>query len=255
MPFERIKRSSRLHEVIANTIQEQIITGELKPGDTLPSETELMQQMGAGRYSVREALRVLETNGMIIVRHGSRKGPIITRPSHTLVSDFLRKAFYVGGVSRSHISQFRASLESSIIEILTLATPDASWLEKIESNIQETKKKFQAGGDIAHLNAQFHVLLAQATENPVFTILMNTLFATPQIQGRVVSFKDRLSTGTIEYHEKIFQAIKAGDGDKAKALINQHITEVDEAWKAQDNLSSGPSQKPGGPCTIAGWDG
>jgi DNA-binding FadR family transcriptional regulator len=97
--------------------------------------------------------------------------------------------------------------------------------------------------------------LAQATENPVFAILINTLFTTPQVCGRVASFKDCLSAGTIEYHEGIFQAIKAGNGDKAKALIKQHITKVDEVWKAQDNLSSGPSREPGGPCTIAGWNG
>lgn len=252
MSFKRIQRGARLHEVIANTIQEQIIAGELKPGDTLPSENELMHQLGAGRYSVREALRVLETNGLIAVRHGSRKGPIVTKPSDALVSDFLRKAFSVGGISRQHINQFRASFEYSIIEILINTPPDEAWLEKIENNIHETKKAFQDDEDIVGLNAQFHILLAQATENPIFTILINTLFTTPYVCKRVVSFKDSLSAGTVECHEAIYQAIKEGNGDRAKTLMRQHIAEIDEVWKSQDDQVAGPSREPQ-PCTIEGW--
>jgi DNA-binding FadR family transcriptional regulator len=249
MPFERIKRGTRLHEAIASAIEEQIITGELKPGDTLPSESELMQQLGAGRYSVREALRVLETNGLITVRHGSRKGPIVTRPSGTLVSDFLHKAFCVGGISRYHINQFRLVLETSIAEILSLTALDTEWLSRMENNIQDTRKTFEDGGDIVTLNAQFHILLAQATKNPVFIILINTFFTTPHICKRVVSFRDALSAATIEYHEGIFQAIKEGDCDKAKTLVKQHIAQVDEVWKEQDSLSVISAQEPG-PCAI-----
>jgi GntR family transcriptional regulator, transcriptional repressor for pyruvate dehydrogenase complex len=238
MLFEKIKRSSRLHEIIANTIEERIISGELKPGDTLPSEGELMQQLGTGRYTVREALRVLETNGLITVRHGSRKGPVITRPSNILVSDFLRKAFSIGGVSREHINQFRLGLESSIVESLSLTTLNDEWCARIEQNIDETKKTYDDDGDIMLLNAQFHVLLAQATENPVYAILINTFFDNPQIMEIIAPFRDALSVATIDYHERIFQAIKAGDGDQARVLMKQHIVQIDEVWKKRDSISA-----------------
>lgn len=238
MPFKRIERGPRVHELIASMIEEQIIAGELKPGDTLPSESELMQQLGAGRYSVREALRVLETNGLIKVRRGSREGPVVTRPSSSLVSDFLSKAFCVGGFSRYHVHQFRRILESSIAEILSLMGLDEEWLFRIGNNIDETKKAYECGVDIVDLNAQFHILLAQATGNPVFAILLHTVFATPQITRHVALLRDDLSAATIEYHEAIFLAVKKGDGSRAKALMERHIAHIDEAWEKHEKPSA-----------------
>lgn len=224
-------------ELIVHEIEDRLLTGQLKPGQSLPSEAELMALFGVGKYTVREGLRMLETSGFIKVKQGSRKGPIITSPSNSLVSDFLRKAFCVGGISRGHINQFRLALESSIIGILCSMTLDEKWASRIENNINETKEMHENGGDTINLNAQFHVLLAQTIGNPVFTILMNTIMTTPFIVGSVTPLKHVLSASTIKFHEKIFQAIKSGDSDQATILMKQHIVQIDEAWKAQDNSS------------------
>ena len=97
----------------------------------LPSENRLMEQFGVGRYTVREALRMLEASGLVKVRQGSRGGAVITRLSNEFVSDFLIKAVRFGEVSTEANSQFNW-LEPAIEEILAACRePGSDYLSQM----------------------------------------------------------------------------------------------------------------------------
>jgi GntR family transcriptional repressor for pyruvate dehydrogenase complex len=229
MTYDKTKHRVRLHEVIANTIQKQIITRGLKPGDTLPSESELMEQFGAGKHSVREALRVLETQGLITVQQGSRKGPIITRPPKSLVSDLLQKAILFGEVPGRLITQFRLALEPSIAEIAASSNIDPKIISDIEENIRSARKLHAKNKTIIDTSTKFHILLAEATKNPLFTVIVTALLTTPELVKRIKPIpRHELDEPTIEHHARIFEAIKAGDPVQAALAMKQHILTIDE---------------------------
>jgi GntR family transcriptional regulator, transcriptional repressor for pyruvate dehydrogenase complex len=217
-------------DIIVGEIEDRIIRGELKAGQTLPSERELSELFGVGKYTVREALRMLEASGLIKVKQGSKRGPIITTPSNHLISDFLRKALFISKVSIRHIIQFRLALELSIIEILGEKL-DKKWLSRIEDNVSRAKRLHRNSSDIIENSSEFHILLARATENPMFVVLMNTLMSNSMVIDLVAPLKHKLESPTIQHHQRILNAIKAGNPEQARAIMQRHLLEIDEVWK------------------------
>src|SRR4030043_821332 len=118
LPFKKVTSPVRMPEAIGRQIEEKFFLDQLKAGQTLPPEKELMKQFGVGRNTMREALRILEHSGLIKVKQGSRGGPVITKLTNEFVSDFLTKALRLGGVTPNHLSQFRLAIEPSIAEML-----------------------------------------------------------------------------------------------------------------------------------------
>jgi DNA-binding FadR family transcriptional regulator len=229
--FKKIGKPTRMPEAIVREIEDRLLRGEYKPGDSLPSEAELMELFGVGKYTVREALRMLEASGFVKVKQGSRRGPVITSPTTSLVSDFLRKALFVGNMSEKHITQFRLALELSIIDILGSSPIKQEWLSKLENSIREAKENYSKGEELVDISSRFHVLLAEATGNPMFVVLVNTLMNTSIVLNLVAPFRHQLDAPTIEHHEAILEALKSGDAVRARTIMQQHLLEIDDVWK------------------------
>ena len=107
-----------MSEAIARQIEKQIHQGRLQPDEMLPPKNDLMKQFGVGRNTVREALRMLEASGLLKIKRGGQGGAIITHMSNEFVSDFLAKAFRLGGLSGRAFHDFRIAVEPSIAEIV-----------------------------------------------------------------------------------------------------------------------------------------
>lgn len=96
--------------------------------------------------------------------------------TNEIVSDFLIKVIHMGGVSPNHLSQFRLALELSIAEILAaMKNINQEILSQMENYILEVKPLFERNEVTACQNMDFHVLIAEATENPMFVIILKTL--------------------------------------------------------------------------------
>lgn len=238
--FTSVKHPLRIPEAIVRQIEDRILLRELKPDEKLPSESELMKQFGVGRYAVREALRMLEASGLIKVKQGAKGGAVITRLSNEFVSDFLIKAIRFRGVSTEALSQFRLALEPSIAEILaTREDLSPECLSEMEANIAEAKKLLGRKDVTAYANMDFHVLLAMATENPMFIILLKTLRANFNL---IIPPKNENQMDTIRHHESILAAIKRRDPAEAREAMRRHLVQMDEIF-ATKRASSNPRQK------------
>src|SRR5580693_5576995 len=79
----QLVRAPKTSELIATQLRRQIVRGTVKPGEKLPPETRLMEQFGVSRPTIREAFRILETEGLIVVRPGSRGGAQVVAPDQT----------------------------------------------------------------------------------------------------------------------------------------------------------------------------
>jgi GntR family transcriptional repressor for pyruvate dehydrogenase complex len=199
----------------------------------LSSENELMKQFGVGRNTVREALRMLEASGLIKIKQGARGGAVITRMSNEFVSDFLTKAFQLGGVSGEAFHAFRIAIEPSIAEIVAAKDHvDPEILSRMEDDLSEARSLFEANEPTVLANMDFHVLLAEATENMMFIVLLRTLRA--GLTTLAPAAKERYRVETIEYHEKILQAIKNRDPQGARDLMYRHLIQIGEVVKTDD---------------------
>jgi DNA-binding FadR family transcriptional regulator len=166
---------------------------------------------------------------LVEVQQGSRKRPVITRPTSAFVSDFLRKALLVGDISGKSITQLRLALEPSIAEIVSMGS-NSELLVKLDDNIHQGWEKYKNKGNILPINTEFHVLIARSTKNPLFAVIINTLLNTPVVVGLIEPIKDKLDRSTLEHHEKILDAIRIGNFEQARKSMQEHILEIDGLW-------------------------
>ncbi len=239
--FARVKNPLRIPDAIVRQIEDRIFLGDLKPDEMLPSESHLMKQFGVGRYTVREALRMLEASGLIRIKQGSKGGAVITRLTNEFVSDFLIKAIRFGEVSTEALSQFRLALEPAIAEILASKEHlDPEYIAQMEANIAAVKALFEGGNVTAYGNMDFHVILALATENPMFVILLKTLRAGFNL---IIPPKNELQMDTIKHHEKILDAIKHRDPVRARENMREHLVQMDRLFATKKVSYSARSRK------------
>jgi GntR family transcriptional regulator, transcriptional repressor for pyruvate dehydrogenase complex len=225
-----------MSEAIVRQIEKQIHQGELQPDEMLPSENDLMKHFGVGRNTVREALRMLEASGLLKIKRGGQGGAIITHMSNEFVSDFLAKAFRLGGLSGRAFHDFRIAIEPSIAEMVAAREEvDSAILAQMEDRIAEAKDLFGADEPTVCANMDFHVLLAEATENMMFTVVLRTLRAGLTAVAPVT--KERFRPETIRYHERILQAVKNREPARARDLMYAHLVEIGEVVNADDFMN------------------
>ena len=229
LAFKKVNSTLRMPEAIVRQIEDKILLGQQNPDQMLSPEKELMKEFGVGRNTIREALRILETSGLVKVRQGSRGGPVVTKFTTEFVSDFLTKAIRLRGVSPDHLAEFRLALEPSIAEFLaTKENIDPELLLRMEKNIEEVRALYEAQEVTAYGNMDFHVLIALATENPMFIIILKTL----RVGFNLVSPpQNRIQIQTLKYHQMIFDAIKRRNPVMAKEQMYRHLVEMRELFR------------------------
>jgi DNA-binding FadR family transcriptional regulator len=229
--FKSVKSPTRMPDAIVRQIESKILLGQLKPLSMLPSETKLMSQFGVSRNTVREALRMLEASGMIKIKQGAQGGAIISRLTDEFISDFLIKAIRLGKVSGDSLSQFRLAFEPCMAEMLAKKEDiDQELLSQMEENILKVKEEYKMNKMTKYHNMDFHLLLALATGNPMFIVILKTLrvslnfFITSHI-------RHKMQRETIKSHQKILKAFKKRDPVTAREEMYQHLLQIREVLK------------------------
>ena len=165
-------RSPKTGEVIAQRIRRRIVTGELPIGEQLPAEEELTQEFGIARTTLREALRVLESEGLIKIRRGRGGGPVVTRPTVGTLSKGLAVTLQLDGTTVGHLDEARQLLEPRLAGKLALdhTVEDIRALEEIvhfaeEAAVQGDRKMFVKAA------ARMHQAILYRSGNPAISTL------------------------------------------------------------------------------------
>lgn len=217
--------SKRAFEEISRQIKGLIFKGILKPGDKLPSETELARQFNVGRQTVREALRILELSGFIAIQKGSTGGPVIKDTVLSAVSNSISDAIQMGNITHHEITVARIAIEKSMLNHVIKNADDAD-TKSLQQNIFAAREKIEKGFQASSENVQFHRLLAQASKNHVFVIVVESIMAV------VVDFLSRLEPDlqiakqVTDYHEALLNAIIEQNIDKAIDVLEKELLEL-----------------------------
>ena len=227
--FRPVRTKSASSEV-AGQIKEMIMTGQLHPGDRLPSERELAERLSVSRTTIREALRSLAAVGMISIRQGD--GSFV---EHFRLEGMLEPLAVMFQIDREEsglaaFSEVRRILE---IEMAALAAERArpEDIEQIEKCLGQMVEEVNDGGVGDLSDAAFHLALAHASQNPLLIKLMNTiadLMQSTYLAARKQLFLDQNTLQDIyDSHSAVADAIKAREPQVARNRMREHLELVE----------------------------
>lgn len=224
VPLERAKT----YELVVRQIKEEIFAGRLRPGDRLPGERQLSEQLQVSRPSVREAVRILQA--MEIVRTspgtGASSGLIVSAQPSRALTDLLGIHVALSSYSVAEVMSVRMALEIQAVRRLSEqgGEDDLTKAREVLDRMADPALERSAFHD---LDTEFHVELARATGNALLADLMMALREAVR-RPMDVAFADESSwparqEALVEEHGAIFEAIQAGKADRAEELMCQHI--------------------------------
>ena len=227
--FQRV-RSRRIFEEIAEQIRAQLSAGVFKPGDKLPPERTLADQFKVGRNAVREALRTLEIAGIVILKKGAKGGAFIREGDPNVVANTMGDLLRLGSISLAQLTEARLWIQSISTRVAVERATDED-IAKLEANVQEAERLFLAGEfeRKAHVNIEFHILLAQATHNPVFVPIVASLMET--MRHFVNRIGPERQKATLQSRHRLLQYIKERDSDRAVAEMESHLLRLEDRYR------------------------
>jgi GntR family transcriptional repressor for pyruvate dehydrogenase complex len=219
----------RLFEQAVEQIKLLIQKGLLKPGDRLPSENELSQHLDVSRSSVREALRSLESKGIIQVRSGS--GAFITE--NAIVFSNLNEAVLNLIQHRDRVVQVlqvRGAIErlSASLAAVHISGPE---LNKLQRNIDQQKLVLKYGDsseklrELGELDAEFHQILSQASRNTITQEIIRAIMPA-YLEDNVSIYFVEKAHKLVEEHQTILDALAVHDPMAADESMHKHIDRV-----------------------------
>lgn len=224
MTFEKIEYKG-MADIVIDQVADRILSGELKVDDRIPPELELMKILGVGRSTVREALKSLETLGII---RRNKEGTFVNLPASTTLSKVFHCFIALKQITLEELLEVRLVLETRIAELVAQKVAmDKDMLAEIEKLEELLDRIKDAEGDmdkIAESYVDFHIELAKCTKNSAFYEMIQML-RPALIQSQYITLKKEAvrKGGADEGHRSILEAIKGGDSEKAKKLMQKHI--------------------------------
>jgi len=217
--FKSLKRAPA-YQLAEEALREMIMGGTLSPGEYLPVEYDLAEQLGVTRPTLREALRKLESSGLVV--RGARRRLMVTAPSKQVASDAMRQSVLLHNVTYRELWEVSMSLEPTAAE-LAAERIDEDLLAQIEENLRKTKECLDNTDQLIQADIEFHYLITAAAGNHALLIAGEPFsdLLLPAY-GRITK---RLEPGKrmLEAHEKIFEALKKRDGQMARRWMARHI--------------------------------
>lgn len=233
-------RGERVFEKIVGHVRDAILAGRLKPGDRLPPERELVRQFRVGRGAIREAFRILEQSALIRIRPGKGGGAFVAGRPTAAVTRSLCDLLRFGGISLGDVVKARLALESLVIDIIARHA-DADDLARLADSVERAARFFGEGRrtEKREEDFNFHVLLAEATGNAMYPLLIRSVVDVMEPIVAEVRVPDGLAHRTLEAHRAIVRHLVRRQGTAAKRALRRHLLEA-HAHLLRDGLRAEP---------------
>lgn len=221
VPFSAVKQSP-ISRLVSEQIKGLIIEGNLKPGDKLPSERELAKTIQVGRLSLREGLRILETMGIIETRYGVSSGSYISRVGIENLIDKFSECLRLGNITIEKL--YEARLELGLISVKYFFKKGTKAdLKKMEACVREAEALLKRGLQTREKNIYFHQLLAQASQNPVFTLVQHSLIETIRLFLSKFDSPHRDSKKMLDGNKRILKQLQERNIQGALKAMTNHV--------------------------------
>jgi len=218
----------RTYELVLLKIEDQILSGRLQAGDRLPSERDLAAELGVSRASVREAVRVLQAQGVVTstVGTGPDSGTIITTVPSRALTRLVRLHVALASFDLAEVVEARVVLEISSVRLAAHDVTPAQ-LDDLADLLDQMSDPALPMAGFNDLDTRFHVILAEAASNRLvseLTIALRHALSQPLLDA----FSDARDWTAVREslmadHRALYEAVKAHDADVAARVVEQHI--------------------------------
>ena len=228
--------TTRISTRIADGIKQGIVTGSLRAGDRLPAERTMVRRHRVSRVSVREAYRVLQDTGVVIVRRGSTGGAFIASPGPSLIAESLSLALQLSDAPN------RQMQEVSLIEPVVAALAARHATDADLARLRKLVAVPTRAGLFDRHCVRFHRALADCSHNIALAALINSLANISGQLGRHPAYGDGFVDRACRWHREIVDAIAVRD----EAAAGEHMRDY-LRWMHEPSIASpGSSLRSGG---------
>ncbi|XXK31833.1 FadR/GntR family transcriptional regulator [Rhodobacteraceae bacterium nBUS_24] len=235
MPFQKI-HAEKLSQAVVHQIEQLILRGILNPGERLPAERDLAEQLAVSRPSLRTAISDLQDSGLLVSRAGAgifvadvlgnAFSPALVRlfESHDeAVFDYIRFRRDLEGLAAERAAKYASDTDLRVIQTL---------YDKMESAHSKSNSQ-----DEARLDAEFHLSIIEASHNVVMLHMMRSMYALLKkgvFYNRQMMFKHRVTrSNLLEQHSAINSALQARKASAARAAVEAHLDYVEQMLNEQ----------------------
>lgn len=211
-------------DLLADHLRDLIVAGHFQPGEALPREQELSADSGLSRSAVREALRLLETEGLLTTRSGRAGGSIVTRPERASISRSVELFVRTHGMSLGSLLDCRLAVEPMLAR-LAAENRTAAQLEEMTEIHETFVESVDDVPGYKRVNLDWHLAVARASGNEPLMALMEAVTAPIRDaqEYRHVTTPE-LRRGAVRAHTVILEAIAACDGAAAFKRMERHVS-------------------------------
>ncbi len=214
---------SRASEDIVQQIKSNIFAGRLAPGDHLPPEKELAEQFGLSRITVRDALRILESQGLITIKVGAGGGAFVADPNAQSANDLLTDLLRLQRASTRELVEARLVIEMSIVTFAS-ERATAGDLQAMQQAIEDARSARSVGDThFTPHSVDFHIALAHASNNQVLLFTVNSFRTLFYETLEKFLPDDAMAQRAISDHQKILDAVAAHDAEKGQKIMREHL--------------------------------
>ncbi len=234
-------RLSRPQQV-AEAIKSWVMANGWRPGDRLPSETELIERFGMAKGTIREAIRILEAQGLVKSRTGPGGGVFVHQVSEERATALLGNYFYFQHLTIDDIYQIRIVLEPELAASLagTLSEAQLAALEAVMTCYAEPARTVEEEREQHIASLRFHALLAEMSGNPLLRFLIRftaNMLSDITVSRGLYSLPNReLWASGLDYQARLLQALREGDPVAARRILHEHMKNAHRLMRLQETV-------------------
>ena len=227
----------KLSDDVTDRLLEMIDSGKFAPGDTLPSERELMERFGVGRPAIREAMQLLQSAGLIAISHGQR--PRVTQPTaHGIIAQIdlaARHLLNSSPASLEHLKDARLLFETGIVRQAAEKATEAD-IERLQAALDRQKQCFKAKpNQFVEADMAFHIAIAETTKNPIFIATSQAMLGwLKQFHSKLLHWEGNEHI-TLEEHQKIVDLIASNNSEVAEQAMIDHLNRSRSSYQLDNN--------------------
>lgn len=247
MPSEPIQRR-KLYEEVVDRLLERMRSGEILPGEQLPSERDLMDFYAVGRPAVREALQSLARSGLVTINHGER-ARVALPTAESVVAQITRGTellLRMDPSSLEHLMEVRVLLEGGIAR-LAAEHADAKGLALLRQRLDAHHRMSAEPQHFLDGDLGFHTQIAAISGNPIFPVIVDAMLHWLAEYYQTLVRAPGAESLTLAEHERIYEAIASHDAAGAEQAMRDHLTRANTLYQQLVRPDDTRTQRPDGP--------
>lgn len=223
---DAVIRKERVSDQIKTILKQAILDGFFKPGDKFPPELEIAAKYRVSKASAREALREMESEGLILKKRGAFGGSFVAAPGPEKIMDVVTNAYLFGDITASDLAELRRVLEPGLAAMAAERRTEED-LAAMAACIDKVARSIENGTPDQTLAISFHCLIADACHNPFISALMASLV---HVFQQVLAKTPDLETARqdLVYNRLFYACIRDRDKQRAAEVMADHFDTLDD---------------------------